>query len=107
MPAIVGDHSQLPMTLAMRDGVIRGLFVMGQNPVVGGTTRSMVQRGLAKLDWMVVRDIAETETASFWYDGQMVRDGEMRPEDIEHRGLPDAGRACRARRTAPSPTPTG
>ena len=26
LPRIVGDHSQLPMTLATRDGVIRGIF---------------------------------------------------------------------------------
>ncbi|RYJ04240.1 MAG: formate dehydrogenase [Acetobacteraceae bacterium] len=82
MPRIVGDHSQLPMTLAMRDGIMRGLFVMGQNPVVGGSNSRLVQRGLARLDWMVVRDIAETETATFWRDGHLVRDGEMRPEDI-------------------------
>ena len=36
IPKIVGDHSQLPMTLAIKDGTIRGLFVLGQNPVVGG-----------------------------------------------------------------------
>ena len=79
---MVGDHSQLPMTIAMRDGIIKGLFVMGQNPVVGGSNSLLVQRGLANLDWMVVRDFAETDTASFWRDGHLVRSGEMRPEDI-------------------------
>jgi hypothetical protein len=47
LPRIVGDHSQLPMTLAIRDGVIRGMFVIGQNPAVGGHNAAMVQRGLA------------------------------------------------------------
>jgi formate dehydrogenase major subunit len=37
LPKIVGDHSQLPLTLAMNDGVIRGLFLMGQNVVMGGS----------------------------------------------------------------------
>lgn len=83
LPRIVGDHSQLPMTLAIRDGLIKGLFVMGQNPVVGSSNSRLVQRGLANLDWMVVRDFAETETASFWYAGHPVRDGEIRPEDIK------------------------
>ena len=83
LPRIVGDHSQLPMTLAIRDGVIRGLFVLGQNPVVGGSNSGMVQRGLAELDWMVVRDFAETETASFWYAGRPVKAGELRPQDIK------------------------
>ena len=79
---IVGDHCQLPMTLAMRDGVIRGMFFLGQNPAVGGSNSKLVQRGLAKLDWMVVRDFAETETATFWREGHLVRDGDMKPEDI-------------------------
>ncbi len=83
LPRIVGDHSQLPMTLAIRDGVIRGLFVLGQNPVIGGSNSGVVQRGLAELDWMVVRDFAETETASFWYAGRPVKSGELRPQDIK------------------------
>lgn len=83
LPKIVGDHSQLPMTLAMRDGLIRGLFLMGQNPVVGGhNSRRVVQRGLANLEWLVVRDFTETESASFWYASDMVKDGERSPRDI-------------------------
>jgi formate dehydrogenase major subunit len=66
----------------MRDGVIKGMFFLGQNPVIGGSNSKQVQAGLAKLDWMVVRDCAETETASFWKEGHLVRDGDMRPEDI-------------------------
>lgn len=82
LPRIVGDHSQLPMTLAADDGILRGLFVMGQNPAVGGSNAKLVQRGLAKLDWLVVRDIAETDTATFWRDGSLIRDGEMTPAEI-------------------------
>ena len=82
MPRIVGDHSQLPLTVAMANGIIKGLFVMGQNPVVGGSNSKLVQRGLAQLDWLVVRDIAETDTATFWRDGHLVRSGELRPEEI-------------------------
>ena len=83
LPKIVGDHSQLPMTLAMRDGIIRGMFMLGQNPVIGGSNSDLVQRGLAKLEWLVVRDMAETETASFWSKGHAIRSGELKPEDIE------------------------
>jgi formate dehydrogenase major subunit len=82
MARVTGDHSQLPLTVAMERGVIRGLFVMGQNPVVGGSNSKLVQRGLARLEWMVVRDVAETDTATFWRNGHLVRDGEMSPEDI-------------------------
>src|SRR5689334_13788481 len=82
LPRIVGDHSQLPMTLAIRDGLIRGMLVIGQNPAVGGHNASMVQRGLAELEWLVVRDTDESETASFWYKGRPVQDGELTPKDI-------------------------
>jgi formate dehydrogenase major subunit len=37
---------------------------------------------MAKLDWLVVRDLVEIETAAFWYDSPEVRRGETRPEDI-------------------------
>jgi formate dehydrogenase major subunit len=83
LPKNVGDHSQLPMTLAVRDGLIRGMFIIGQNPMVGGSNSAQVlQRGFANLDWLVVRDFTETETASFWYAGQAVKDGELAPADI-------------------------
>jgi formate dehydrogenase major subunit len=83
IPRIVGDHSQLPMTLAMRDGTIRGLFLMGQNPVVGGhNSREVVQRGLANLEWLVVRDFAETESSSFWYASDLVKEGKLATRDI-------------------------
>ncbi len=83
LPKIVGDHSQLPMTLAMRDGSIRGMFMMGQNPVIGGSNSDLIERGLANLEWLVVRDIAETETANFWKNGRLVRNGELKPRDIK------------------------
>jgi len=84
VPKIVGDHSQLPLTLAMLDGVIRGLMIHGQNPSVGGhNSRSVVQRGLANLDWLVIRDFTETETASFWYAGELVKSGAVKTADIK------------------------
>ncbi|HET6466771.1 MAG TPA: molybdopterin-dependent oxidoreductase [Geminicoccaceae bacterium] len=82
VPKIVGDHSQLPMTLAVKDGTIRGLFLLGQNPAVGGSNSAMVQRALANLEWLVVRDTTENETAEFWRSGHPIQSGELRPEDI-------------------------
>ena len=69
LPKLTGDHSQQPTTLAMADGVVKGLFVLGQNPVIGAVNSELVQRGLAKLEWMVVRDFAMTETAEFLEGG--------------------------------------
>jgi Fe-S-cluster-containing dehydrogenase component len=71
------------MTLAIRDGAIRGLFVTGQNPVVGGHNSGMIRKALANLEWMVVRETFENETASFWYRSPEVEKGELRPEDIK------------------------
>ncbi len=83
LPKLTGDLSQLPMTLSMVDGVVKGQFILGQNPVVGAVNSDLVERGMAKLDWLVVRDFAMTETANFWQKGHMVGRGEVRPEDIE------------------------
>ena len=83
LPKIVGDHSQLPMTLAISDGTIRGLLLMGQNPLVGGHNTRMITHGLARLEWMVIRESFENETASFWYKSPEVERGELRPEEIK------------------------
>jgi formate dehydrogenase major subunit len=83
VPKITGDHSQLPMTLAIRDGSIRGLLLIGQNPVVGGHNSRLVRQALPNLEWMVVREIFENETASYWYKSPEIERGELRPQDIK------------------------
>lgn len=84
LPRTVGDHSQLPMTLAMKDGQIRGLFLIGQNPVIGGSNSAqVVQQGLARLDWLVVRDSTETESAAFWKDSPALKALGLRPDQIK------------------------
>jgi formate dehydrogenase major subunit len=83
IPKITGDHSQLPMTLAIQDGIIRGLLLIGQNPVVGGHNTHLVRMALPKLEWMVVRETFENETASYWYKSPEVGRGELRPQDIK------------------------
>ncbi len=82
LPKLTGDLSQLPMTLAMADGVVKGQFVLGQNPVVGGANSDLIERAMTKLEWLVVRDFAMTETADFWQKGRLVQRGELRPRDI-------------------------
>ena len=82
LPKLVGDSSQEPMTMAMTDGIVKGQFILGQNPVVGAVNSDLVARGLAKLEWMVVRDFALTETANFWKDSRLNEKGELSPEAI-------------------------
>ena len=82
LPKLVGDASQEPMTMAMADGIVKGQFIFGQNPLVGAVNSDLVARGFAKLDWMVVRDFALTETANFWKDSRLHEKGELSIEDI-------------------------
>ncbi len=82
LPRNVGDHSHMPMFVAMADGKIKGFLAMGQNPAVGGQNAGYQRRALAKLDWMVVRDLYETETTTFWKDSPEVHRGELTPGEI-------------------------
>ena len=82
LPRISGDHSHFGYWLDMKDGKLEGLFVMGQNPAVGASNGRLERTALSKLKWLVVRDMVETETASFWYDSPEVFRGEMSPGSI-------------------------
>jgi formate dehydrogenase major subunit len=66
LPRIVGDHSDLAMFVTMKDSIMKGFFSMGQNPAAGGVNAGFHRAALQKLDWMVVRDLYEIETAAFW-----------------------------------------
>jgi formate dehydrogenase major subunit len=82
LPRIDGDHSHYPMMLRMVDGLTKGMIVIGQNPVVGSANSSLMREALRNLDWLVVRDTNEIETAAFWYDAPEIEAGETRPQDI-------------------------
>jgi formate dehydrogenase major subunit len=83
VPKITGNHSHFSTTLRALDGGLEGLFVMGQNPAVGSQNAGLQRRALARLKWLVVRDMAEIETAAFWRDSPEVQSGELRPETIQ------------------------
>jgi formate dehydrogenase major subunit len=95
LPRVTADHSEFGYWLNMMDGKVEGLFVMGQNPAVGAPNARFERKALSKLKWLVVRDMVETETASFWYDSPEVARGELKPRDIatEVFLMPAAGSA--------------
>ena len=95
LPRVTGDHSHFGYWLDMKDGKMEGLFVMGQNPAVGASNGRLERTALSKLKWLVVRDMVETETASFWYASPEVQRGELSPETIgtEVFLMPAAGTA--------------
>ncbi len=82
LPRITGDHSAYQTTLGMLDHQVKGQIVVGQNPAVGSANSGLHRKALAELEWLVVRDLVEVETAAFWYDSPEVQRGELRTDDI-------------------------
>ena len=50
---------------AALDGVIRGMYMMGENPFLSDPNMNKVRKALANLEFLVVQDIFLTETAEF------------------------------------------
>jgi formate dehydrogenase major subunit len=82
LPRLTGDHSHMTTYAAMADGVVKGYFVMGENPLVGSMNGGFQHEAMRKLDWLVVRDFRLIETAEFWRSAPEIERGEVRPEDI-------------------------
>ena len=83
LPRIDGDHSTYRTLLDMAEGRIEGFFVLGQNPAVGSANGKLNRMALGRLRWLVVRDLVDTETSSFWRDSPEVIDGTAGAEDTE------------------------
>ena len=66
LPKVSGDCSHISLFEAMGRGEIKGLLVFGQNPAVGGPNATREHAALDRLDWLVVSDLWETETAAYW-----------------------------------------
>jgi len=82
LPLITGDHSTYQTTIDMVEGKVHGFFVIGENPAIGSANGRLHRFAMAKLDWLVVRDLVEIETATFWRDGPEIDSGELRTADI-------------------------
>lgn len=66
LPKRGGNYSHIPLFEAMHAGRIKGFWVMGQNPAVGGPNAGMERKALERLEWLAVTELWETETAAFW-----------------------------------------
>jgi len=82
LPRITGDHGTYQTVLDQIAGKVKGYFVVGQNPAVGSANAKAQRLGMANLDWLVVRDMVEIESATFWRDGPEIETGELRTEEI-------------------------
>jgi formate dehydrogenase alpha subunit len=85
---------------AAKDGVIKGLYIMGENPMLSDPNLNNVQKGLKSLDFLVVQDIFLTETArmadvvlpgvSFAEKDGTFTNTERRVQRV-HKALPEIG----------------
>lgn len=80
LPRISGDHGTYRTAMDMVDGKVFGYFLLGQNPGVGSAHGRLQRLGMANLDWLVVRDLAMIESATFWKDAPEIETGEIVPE---------------------------
>ncbi|HZP15076.1 MAG TPA: molybdopterin-dependent oxidoreductase, partial [Nocardioides sp.] len=82
LPRITGDHSAYRTALDMLDDKVKGYFLVGENPAVGSANSKLHRLAMAHLDWLVVRDFVEVESAAYWYDAPEIESGELRTRDI-------------------------
>jgi formate dehydrogenase major subunit len=82
LPRIDQDNSVYWTLQQMLEGKVKGYIIAGENPAVGNANGKANRLGLAKLDWLVVRDLIEIESASFWYDSPEIESGELKTEEI-------------------------
>jgi formate dehydrogenase major subunit len=82
LPRLTGDHSTYTTVKNQLEGRCKGYFLVGENPAVGSANGKMQRLGLAKLDWLVVRDLTMIESATFWKDGPEIETGELVTEEI-------------------------
>ncbi len=82
LPRLTGHHGTYDTVVNQIEGRSPGYFVIGENPAIGSANGKMQRLGLANLEWLVVRDMAMIETATFWKDGPELETGEMVTEEI-------------------------
>jgi formate dehydrogenase major subunit len=83
LPRLSGAHGTYQTTMAMLEDQVEGYFLLGQNPAVGSAHGRMQRQAMSHLKWLVVRDFAMIESATFWKDGPEIATGELRAEDIQ------------------------
>ncbi len=82
LPRLTGHHGTYDTVVGQIEGRVKGYFLVGENPAVGSANGKMQRLGMANLDWLVVRDLAMIESATFWQDGPEIQTGELETEKI-------------------------
>ncbi len=60
------DRSHIGIFNSIINGETKGLICYADNPAVSGPTAGKERQALANLDWLIVADLYEMETATFW-----------------------------------------
>jgi len=92
IPKIPGNCSHIQIFEDMYAGKIKGLLACS-NPAVNGPNSIKVREALRNLDWLVISELFESETAAFWQyspTGQRLTGPEMRTINTEVFLLPAA-----------------
>jgi formate dehydrogenase-N alpha subunit len=66
IPKINDNYSWVYLFDRMYAGSIKGFIDFGMNPVAGGPNTEKMIAALSKLEWCVIAEAFETETAQFW-----------------------------------------
>jgi formate dehydrogenase major subunit len=66
IPKVGGNYSWVYLFDNMLSGKIKGFLDFGMNPVSNGPNTEKMIAALSKLEWCVVAECFETETAAFW-----------------------------------------
>jgi formate dehydrogenase major subunit len=82
LPRITGDHGTYRTVLDMIDKKVKGYFLLGENPAVGSAGGRLQRLALASLDWLVVKDLAMIESATFWKNSPEIESGELETKRI-------------------------
>jgi len=70
----------------MYNGEIKGMISFGMNPVANGPNTVKMLAALGKLDWMIVAENFETETAAFWRARELAANYYPAQADASHIG---------------------
>jgi formate dehydrogenase major subunit len=62
------NHYFIKLFEDMHAGNVRGAWLLGQNPAVGGPNARFEREALEQLDWLVIQEIFQTETVAFWQE---------------------------------------
>ena len=60
------DYASLYLFDRMYKGKIKGGFIFGHNPAQSMPNSRKIRKALANLDWLVMGEVHDTETSSFW-----------------------------------------